>query len=70
MAEEAVEDVKDIGAIEHKHEVGPELGEVAGPAAVKDEPEEHFQRPPTEPRYPKMGMEEARSLAAEGLVLS
>ncbi len=53
VADEADADAEDIRAIEHEHEVGPEPGEVAGLAVVEAEPEEHFQMPPAEPRYPR-----------------
>ncbi len=52
VAEEADADAEDIGTIKHKHVVRPELGEVAGPAVVEDEPEEQFQTPPAVPHYP------------------
>ncbi len=42
VAKEAIEDAEDIGAIEHEHEVGPKLREVAGLAAVEAKHVEHF----------------------------
>ncbi len=41
VPKEVIGHAEDIGAIEHKHEVGPELREVAVPAVVEVEPEEH-----------------------------